>query len=866
MIHQREKLRNSLAGIALVAGLSVLAIFVIQLNSELSRLKSAPTDNVQWAMAQMQIEILILEDAIEQASSDTSSTNLAEMRKRFDVFYSRISTIQNGHTFNEIIKDTSVNNKLQRISQALDAMTPLIDSSDAELRTQLDALDERVHDLQSVVRELSLDGVTIFARASDQDRQTFSAVLIKTAVIALIFVIAMLIALAMLIHQHRLSRRRAEQLQVSNLRYASAIRASLDPIVVTDGEGHILDFNPAAERTFGYTREGALGANMDELLIPEEFRGQFRRTAALYIDGKGDTSGSSRIEIQAVRAGQSRFDAEFSLGVTQGIDHPIVTIYIRDISSRLRYESALKAARDEALAAAKAKSNFLAVMSHEMRTPLNGVMGILDLIKGTKLTSAQRSYIETAITSGEILQRHIDDVLDITRIEAGAAELKPMKFVVQDLLQEIQDINEPAARIKGDILTIMTGSGLRSVVQDRHRLRQVLMNMVGNAIKFTTNGHVSVTAAVIQRPGKQRWLRFSVADTGIGIDPGDLERIFDDFIMLDPSYKRTAQGSGLGLGICRRLVRMMGGEIGVESIPQKGSTFWFEIPILKIATASSNGAPARPNKAKENRIFGLSILLVEDNEINRLVASEMLTLRGCKIVEAADGVEGRLRAQERRFDLILMDVSMPNLDGMAATRLIRSDGGASRDSTIVGLTAHAMPEERRSLMEAGMQDCLIKPLRLRDLDDLLERITSGGLKSSPPELAAATPVREEAELFDSEILQELVSTLPREIIERQTERFLHDLENAEADFRQEVETLKDTNALARLAHRHAGAAAIFGAIALRDALSELEATAQSGEKSRLPDLCQKVSSLSHRTRSALSDRIEQLLCQETDRN
>lgn len=865
MIIGWKKLRNYLAGIALLAGLGLLAVFVLQLNSELSRLKSAPTDNVQWAMAQVQVEMLVLEDALQQASRNPSSGNLAEIRRRFDVFYSRVSTIQNGQIFSDIIKETSIHDKLLRITQTLDANIPLIDGPDAELRMQLPTLEAQVRDLQSVVRDLSLDGVTIFARSSDRDRESFSIVLIKAAVIALVFVVAMLIALGMLIYQHRLSRRRAEQLQISNLRYATAIRASLDPIVVTDDGGHILDFNPAAERTFGYTREGALGANMDELIIPEEFRTQFRHTLSLYLDGKGDATDSSRIEIQAVRAGNSRFDAEFSFGVSRGIDHPIVTIYIRDISSRLRYEAALTTARDEALAAAKAKSSFLAVMSHEMRTPLNGVMGILDLIKDTKLTSVQQDYIETAITSGEILQRHIDDVLDITRIEAGAAELKPVKFGIQELLQEIQNINVPAARIKGNTLTVTTASGLRSVVQDRHRLRQVLMNMVGNAIKFTTNGSVSVTAATVKRPGKQHWLRFSVADTGIGIDPGDLERIFDDFIMLDPSYKRTSQGSGLGLGISRRLVRMMGGKIGVKSMPQKGSTFWFDIPVLKAARAPASASAAVPKKVEEGHTYNLSVLLVEDNEVNRLVASEMLRLRGCKVVEASDGLEGHLRARERHFDLILMDVSMPNLDGIAATRLIRAEGGASKDSAVVGLTAHAMPEERRNLEEVGMQDCLIKPLRLHDLDHLLERIASGGFASFAPDPVATAQDFEE-ELFDRDVLLELAETLPRDIIERQTERFLHTLEEAERDFQHEAQALQDAGALARLAHRHAGAAAIFGATLLRNALSDLEETALSGEKSRLPDLCQKAASLSYRTRNALPDLIEQLFHQSADRN
>lgn len=835
-----------LAGAALfLAVCALLFSLALQISQELSRLRAAPTDNVQWSVAQVQVELLTLNEAIDRALADDGAS-LDNLRQRFDIFYSRIDTLERGSVFAAVMEEPRARQALSEIREALLASIPLIDGPDAALREGLGELQQRFDALQSTARVLSLEGVRVLARQSDLDRQAFSDLLLHTELIALFVFAVMVLALGLLWWQSRVARRRSQELQISNLRFASAISASLDPIIVSDARGHVLDFNPAAERVFGCTRENAQGALVEKLIIPPEARKAHRERMARYLDGDDSQAmRSARIELEMMRADGKRFPAELSVGITRGGHGPIFTTYIRDISDRLRTQAALTAARDEALATAKAKSDFLAVMSHEMRTPLNGVMGLLDVLRDTRLSRRQMDYVTTAITSGEILQRHIDEVLDITRIEAGAVRLRPASFDVATLLREVQNVNAPAAAPRGNRIVLQVHPQIDNFTQDRHSLRQVLMNLVGNAIKFTLNGTITLEAAPYAADDGKDWIEFAVSDTGIGISPEDTRRIFEDFVMLDPSYRRTSPGSGLGLGISQRITAIMGGEIGVESEPEKGSRFWLRVPAL--LAASTQSAEARPEKTgvpAAGGAFGLTVLVVEDNEINRFVAREMLEKFGCSVTEAEDGEGGVALARETRFDLILMDISMPKLDGLRATQLIRADGGRSQDAPIVGLTAHALPEEQRKLRSAGMQDCIIKPLRSEKIAALLERTVGKG--EGAPEFRGAPAGsckngQEPCEpVLDLDALGELVDALPQDLLEKQMARFRDELQTAPTQFGDACVEGLELGELQKLAHRYAGSAAVFGALRLRTALLAVENASRNDSRSEAIAGCRAV--------------------------
>lgn len=833
--------------------LAILVPLALQVQAALDTLHSAPRDNMQWAMAQAQTELLVLDAKVDEAIHD-GGRDLSEVRQRFDILYSRMVTLRDSESFAAARTHQDVVDALNSVIAALDDVTPLIDGSDEELRAYLPSLHVKLGELNSTVRDVALHGVRTFAASADAQRQAFSDLLWRTAMVAVACIVSMIFALLLLVRQYWLLQRRSNQLELSNKRYSSAIGAALDAIVVCDGTGTVLDINPAAEAKFGYAREGAIGASVATLIVPPDNRLDFRASFDGLVQPQGAASESRvRMEMLAMRADGGTFDAEFAFGVTQDTHGPIVISYIRDISARRRFEAALTAARDEALATARAKSNFLAVMSHEMRTPLNGVMGILDLMRRTRLTAKQRKYVETAILSGEILQRHIEDVLDITRIEAGALTLNPSQFELGELLREVGDINRPAATARGNELQIVMGDAPAQVVQDRHCVRQVLINLVGNAVKFTQNGQVIIKAASVTRAGAD-WLRLTVSDTGIGMSPQDLGRIFEDFVMLDSSFNRTAAGSGLGLGICRRVVGLLGGTISVDSEPNVGSRFTVDVPLLAstpgMARSRSISSVRMPAAVRHD----LDVLLVEDNEINRLVAREMLQLHGCRVTEAVDGLEGVERARAHRFDLILMDVSMPRLDGMSATRQIREQPGLSQATTIIGLTAHALHAEQGALRAAGMQGCLVKPLRAEALDALLAEIAAEApvqARAPAPPASAAAPQVEAA--LDQDAFSELANMLPGNLLDQQIERFRKELDGCEATFAPaRIKTITAAE-LGALAHRQAGSAAVFGARALHATLIELETAAHEGDTACIPDLCDRIVRLAGQTRAALAE-------------
>ncbi len=839
------------AGLFLLAVMLVLSLLAAQLIQELSRLRSASSDNVQWSMAQTQVELLVLKTAINDAIDKEKPETLNEVRQRFDIFYSRIDTLRHGSVFSNVTQEAETRQVLSRIADTLNRAIPLIDGPDNALAAALPALENSLDAMRGDVRAITLAGVRLLAEQSDQDRQAFSSLLLRTGLVTAGVMAAMFFALFLAVWQFKIARARTEDLQTQNLLYESAINASLEAIIVSDENGRILDFNPAAEHLFGYKREHAIGVNAEKLIIPKEDLQlhRERRMQLLEQFRGGETNLSGRLEINAMRANGEVFPAEVSIGVTSRGDGRFIVTYMRDISERKRAQQNLTQARDDAVATAKAKSDFLAVMSHEMRTPLNGVMGLLDMLSETRLTRKQRDYVETAISSGEILQSHIDDVLNITRIEAGVTRLNPTRFEIAPLLIELKKMNDPAAQRRGNTIVTNIAEGAAFCDQDRHGLRQVLINLVGNAVKFTENGTIKLEAAPW---GQDGWIEFSVSDTGIGIGQEDASRIFEDFVMLDPSYKRTAPGSGLGLGISRRLVDLMGGEIGVESEPGRGSRFYLRLPPLEVPEQKPAEAERVEVAAPEVAQADLSVLLVEDNETNRFVAREMLRKHGCRITEAHDGIEGVEKAAAERFDVIFMDVSMPRLDGIGATRAIREGDGLCRDTPIIGLTAHALPDERRRLEEAGMAECIVKPLRSAKVREVIAGLMAQ--RSAAEDHSSEEEADDDGSgLIDHETLAELTEALPPELFERQLARFKAELAESQTRFCGGADQPIDLDELAACAHKMAGSAAVFGAVALRAVLLDVESAAKHGASEEVAPLCARASETAQRTLKALSD-------------
>jgi len=414
------------------------------------------------------------------------------------------------------------------------------------------------------------------------------------------------------------------------------------------------------------------------------------------------------------------------------------TLYYRQLNEsnrRLRaaWES-MRRARDDAEQANRSKTQFLANMSHEIRTPMNGVLGLAELLLQTGLDEKQHRYVGTILSCGNSLLALLNDILDLSRIEAGRVELSQCDFSLRQTMDDVGQLFGPAAREKGNTLAVRTGNDLPAMVRgDQVRVRQILANLVGNAVKFTRQGTIVLEAVSAPDPagdgGAGCWVRFSVTDTGIGIAPEKQKVIFEAFTQADSSMSRSYGGTGLGLAISRQLVELMGGTLSVESTPEKGSRFFF---TLAFEPSTAQAAPIKLTPAREaadDSASGKSghVLLVEDNPVNLTMASEMLDMISCRVDTAQDGLEAIRKAAGRTYNLILMDCQMPNMDGYEATRQIRlAEVGSVRKRTpIVALTGHAMVGERERCLDAGMDDFLAKPYTFAELESTVRKWIAG---------------------------------------------------------------------------------------------------------------------------------------------
>ncbi|MGV8986594.1 MAG: ATP-binding protein [Cypionkella sp.] len=812
-----NRLRFALALVVVLVCAFGIGVLDVEVARQIDRQSSSGSDNTQWALDQADVELLNLELAMVDAQVGT--IDLAALRTRYDVFFSRVNTLERGEVFLRLRDNQIFADGLLRMQQFIAVATPWMDGPDNALLAALPDLRVKAEALFPHVHNLALAGLSIFAAQSDVARQGVKQTLINLALLTLALVAALVAMLVMVLRLDRRNRLRAAENAETMSRLDAVVETSLDAVITLDDAGRIVDFNPSASRTFGYPREDVVGRYLN-LLVPPDATGKAQLPAL----NEPLTQGRRRQRITARRRDGIDFPAEISLSTARAGGRPLHVVFLRDLSQQLAAEQALVKARDEALVGEKAKADLLVVMSHEIRTPLNGMIGTIELLDGTDLAPHQREYLRIMAASGRLLMHHVNDVLDIARLDSGKSLLTLAPLDLAKLVGEVIENQSPASQTNGNTLAfIPPADGRTTVIGDAAQLRQVLLNLVGNAVKFTRNG--KITVEILHRSGRGP-TEISVRDTGIGIAREDLGRVFEDFVTLDPSYARHSSGTGLGLGIVRRIVTRMGGKIRAESGAGKGSVFRVTLPLSIIADTEQPAPVPVPHLGSAR----LSVLVVEDNDFNRLIVRDILSKDGHSVTEAVNGEEGIAQANAQAFDVILMDISMPGIDGLQAAEQIRQGNGASRAAPIVALTAHAMQAETDRFLAGGMREVLIKPITRDAL-----RAVLAGLHPPPVEVAV-----EEDVLLDIAVLAELRSSLGTAKSDKLILRFLSDTHTRIARLQKRTGGDPAEGDLLADVHRMTGTAAMFGARAFHARLNVIEDLCKHGERaaaqSQIPGL------------------------------
>ncbi len=561
-------------------------------------------------------------------------------------------------------------------------------------------------------------------------------------------------------------------------------------ILMVDANGQVAVVNQNALTLLGlpvtFTQAGF---QLADLLAHERAVGEM-----IIMDANG--GGEPDPDVLTVREHQRRDGVVLEICTRSLAGGGFVQTYT-DVTERRRSEQALRDARDTAEKASQVRTAFLATMSHEIRTPLNGIIGMSSILEATDLSADQRGYLRTITGCGEALLDIVNDVLDYSKLDSGAITLERSAVDVRSLASSVKEMLGPRAAEKGLSFDLVVADDVPTQIEtDGTRIRQVLINLVGNAVKFTLTGGIVVSVANRPIAGERSALRFSVVDSGIGISEGARDRLFKEFSQVDASITRRFGGTGLGLAICKRIVEAMGGEIGVDSDLGKGSIFWFDVPAREVAAA-----PAVPERAPRSQLPSrLNVLLVEDNPVNQQVATLLLTAMGHQVTVAEHGGVALDLAGRRLFDVIVMDMQMPVMDGTQTARALRAGDGPNRHTAIIGLTANAFASDRQACLDAGMDEFLAKPVTREKLERAFADLARPAPAEAPPVVAGGVDHAARRALFD-----EIGPDAARGLVEM----FVGESRRLLGDMRRAGET-GDTEALKGLLHQLKGSAGNLG--------------------------------------------------------
>ena len=813
---KRSRIRNWSA--MALSSLLVVAFFTLliggrALKTQVDNLAVTSSDNLGWNLSQIDTDfrrfLVSLLEPMTPSSAEgpiITATEFSNIEVSFAIFYSRVDAF--GATLNHVGSSFASDSDYLYILQKRNEFASIIDAMDKPTAVQIQHLVDLAFAIQYDVRVLKTRGLQRLAGAQteirDQQYKTFLSFHASSFIILGFVLLSCLLAFRL----WRDLEERSRNIELAATNVTNAFEAAHSAVIFTDTDGKIIQCNQAATKYFGTNDEDVLGADFVHDLLDSTSISEF----ILY----RNSPGTHTIRLLARSLEYNLFSIEMS-GVwtkdLEGLDTYI--IYLTDISEQLVAEEKLKASSDEAKEASNAKTRFLVTMSHEMRTPLHGLIASLDMIHSEKLTTADQKLFKTALECSNRALEQVTSILDHTRLTQVQETAQP--FALRALLESIQTVLTPLAAANNNTLDMnFLGNGVDArYLGLPEAFSRVMYNLLGNAIKFTENGSVSVD--MIATKGSEentRFLNFIVSDQCIGIAKEDQKRVFESFEKAKFNEEDSNSGSGLGLAIVTQSLTQMNSEIHMTSRLGKGSTFKFTLE-LELATEDERSEPPAISNDIEEWTTPSDpqgpVLIVDDNQINRTVLSEMVSRLGYKTDCVSLGAEAVESARTALYSLILMDVNMPGMDGYEATRAIRSGNGKSAETTILGVTA-LIPNDRDHSTESGMNAMLAKPLTADGLAKAINRYI------------------DQAEMPEGDNLEQFMDPAIAKELKKQS---LVDVRNAIEVLSDKTSSWDDRSATA---HYAVGSTGVVGFSKLSQILIEAEQAAKRSDQAAL-DVC-----------------------------
>ena len=709
--------QNYIIWLLALGSLLSLLVMGVMLPHNIRRLSTVERDKTGWTLSQVEAGFYQLSATIlHESKQDSLDSDL--IRLRTEIILSRLELLKTKKNRELLSTHRDSTEWYKTIENFEDESIQIIDQPGPLSLANINKLDTLIRLTLPKIRELSVAGFVLATEQEARSRIDVTQKIMRFGLLAMVLLISLAISLLYMARLLTRAKEKDSQLRSSTTRLSATLEASLDGVVIADESGRIIDYNEAAVRVFGWTQKEILGRLINETITPPLGKYSIWGGSLHHLRfPKVRLFSDHRFESLAMRKSGEVFPVEVTVTALTDLTGKIYLIAFKDISDLKIYENEAIEAREEAERTNQAKTQFLRAMSHEMRTPLSVIIGSLDLLRIEQLSKRQMNYVDSATSSSDMLLALVNDSLDITRVETGDISLNPENFTLLGACVNVVNMIKPLADRKSLSISMEFATDVDHIYfADKLRISQIITNLLGNAVKYTDSGSINViVSGISEKTGVAISVR--VIDTGPGIPVEQHENIFEYFVTSGAMQNgRQPRSDGLGLPLSKKIAKLMGGDILIESNADTGITFILEL-FLEFAKAETHTVPEISNENPPS----MCILVVEDTVQTAQILRDFLIYLNHRVDQAHNGIEAIKKAHGSRYDLILMDVNMPLLDGLETTRRIRSASGPNRDTFILGLTAHKPADVQEELLNAGMNAVYSKPIHLSRLKEILKR-------------------------------------------------------------------------------------------------------------------------------------------------